>query len=104
MPCSFPGGWLARSRSHCSAPPICPLQGPIKRLAATVDQAVAETQMYLQAVSDSERGGVWNEQVSGAGEQGRVDGQRLVVVHVVHSSLIVRPSACCQAARKGPVS
>ena len=43
-------------------------QGPIKRLAGTVEQAVAEAQMYLQAVNDSERGGTWNEQV---GEDGR---------------------------------
>ncbi len=40
------------------------VQGPIKRLAATVEQAVAEAQMYLQAANDSERGGTWNEQVS----------------------------------------
>ncbi|GAB4814758.1 hypothetical protein N2152v2_001804 [Parachlorella kessleri] len=41
---------------------VLDMQGPIKRLAGAVEQAVAEAQMYLQAVNDSERGGTWNEQ------------------------------------------
>ncbi len=42
-------------------------QGPIKRLAATVEQAVAEQAMYLQRARDSEVAGEWNAEVGRAG-------------------------------------
>lgn len=39
------------------------VQGPIRRLAATVEQAVQEQALYLQRVADSERAGEWNTEV-----------------------------------------
>lgn len=42
-------------------------QGPIKRLAATVEQAVAEQAVYLQRALDSEVAGEWNAEVGAWG-------------------------------------
>ncbi|KAL4446262.1 hypothetical protein ABPG77_003069 [Micractinium sp. CCAP 211/92] len=42
---------------------VLDVQGPIKRLAATVEQAVAEQAMYLQRARDSEVAGEWNAEV-----------------------------------------
>jgi hypothetical protein len=51
---------------HCSSQPaLMSLQGPIQRLAATVEQAVAEQALYLQRAQDSEAAGEWNSEASG---------------------------------------
>lgn len=42
---------------------VLDVQGPIKRLVATVQQAVAEQTVYLQRVQDSEQAGEWNTEV-----------------------------------------
>jgi hypothetical protein len=43
------------------------VQGPIRRLATTVEQAVADQAIYLQRVQDSEQAGEWNTEVRGWG-------------------------------------
>jgi hypothetical protein len=44
---------------------VLDVQGPIRRLAGTVEQAVAEQAAYLQRAQESERAGEWNQEVSG---------------------------------------
>eukprot|EP00887_Chlorella_sp_A99_P006021 scaffold27.g6021.t1 len=42
---------------------VLDLAGPVRRLSALVEQAVAEQQLYVQRVRESEEAGAWNEQV-----------------------------------------
>lgn len=53
------------SSDHAACLSAC-LQGPIKRLAATVEQAVSDQSMYLQQAQDSELAGEWNTKVGGS--------------------------------------
>lgn len=50
--------FLSCSVAHSS------MQGPIQRLAATVEQARTEQALYLQRARDSEAAGEWNVEVS----------------------------------------
>jgi hypothetical protein len=40
------------------------MQGPVRRLAATIEQAVVEQALYVQRAEDSEAAGQWNAEVS----------------------------------------
>ena len=42
---------------------VLDVQGPIRRLAATVEAAVAEQAAYVQRAAESERAGEWNTEV-----------------------------------------
>lgn len=42
---------------------VLDVQGPIQRLAVTVEQAVAEQALFLQRAQDSEAAGEWNSEV-----------------------------------------
>ena len=44
---------------------VLDVQGPIRRLADTVERAVAEQAAYLQRAQESERAGEWNQEVRG---------------------------------------
>ena len=50
---------------------VLDVQGPIRRLAATVEAAVAEQAAYVQRAAESERAGEWNTEVRGQGARER---------------------------------
>ena len=58
---------------HLLCNPLCTcfdliimVQGPSRRLADAVEQAVQEQVMYVQRAAESERAGEWNADVSAA--------------------------------------
>lgn len=55
---------------------VLDVQGPIKRLAATVEAAVAEQAAYVQRAAESERAGEWNQEVRWRGGRARGRGSR----------------------------